>query len=150
MEWKVYFACSGIFTSSSTYSQYLLLCVCSLLVGSSSIVSWDNLLLTIGSSSSVDAPDAANKSALKLVSRKEEEQSKSKPLNWTFRQHRFSCHHQQWKQSGTKLKSIVLANVGLSYVLFLEDMSSCLTKKKFVLRGRQKMPKCPPFQHYEQ
>ena len=27
---------------------------------------------------------------------------------------------------------------------------SFLIKKKLVLRGRQKMPKCPPFRHYEQ
>ena len=71
--------CNGIFTSSSTYSRYLLLCVCGSLDGALSIVSWDNLLLTVGSSSSVNAPDAASKSALKLASRKEEKQSNSKP-----------------------------------------------------------------------
>ena len=69
MEWN--FACNGIFTSLFTHSRYLLLCVCGSLDGASLIVSLDNLLLTVGSSSSVDAPEAANKSALKLATRKE-------------------------------------------------------------------------------
>ena len=37
---------------------------------------------------------------------KEEKQIHSKSQNWTFRQHRFSCHHQQCMRGSTKLQEL--------------------------------------------